>query len=389
MDGSFPARERAAAGFSAAFGYPPALLVRAPGRVNLIGGHTDYNEGFVLPMAVDRAVWVAVAGRADPVARIVALDYGGEEVSFPLISLPPRDGSWADYPRGVAWALQGPSLVGLEAAIASDLPVGAGLSSSAAVEIAFGWAWRLLSGLDIDRRELALVCQRAENEYVGVRCGVMDQMAVALGQAGSALLLDCRTLEVEPVPLPEGVVVVVADTGLRRTLAASVYNRRRQECEEAVRLLAPHLPALSALRDLSPGGLTRFQHLLPAVLRQRAWHVVTENDRVLRAVEAMRTSDLERVGEAMRLSHESLRDAYEVSSPELDLLAETAWGVEGCYGARLTGGGFGGCVVALAAERAVRELTARLITAYQGRFGRRPAVGIYYAAGGVSHVSGS
>ena len=370
--------------FQEQFGHPPTVVVRAPGRVNLLGGHTDYNEGYVLPAAVDRSAWVAAAPLTEPVAHLAALDLG-EETSFELAPVPPPGGGWADYPRGVAWALaeRGLQPVGMEAVLTSDVPVGAGLSSSAAIEVAFAWAWQALSGFELGRTEAALLCQRAENEYVGVRCGVMDQMAAVWGRAGHALLLDCRTLEVEPVPLPEGVAILVADTGVRRELASSEYNRRRQECEEAVRILSRHLPGIRALRDVSPDDFLRLQHHLPEPYRRRARHVVTDNARVLGAVEALRAGDLARMGEAMRLCHESLRDNYEVSSPELDLLAETAWGVPGCYGARLTGAGFGGCVVMLAAEEAVGTLRTALTRAYEARFGRLPTFHVCRAADGV------
>ncbi|HIE39720.1 MAG TPA: galactokinase [Anaerolineales bacterium] len=375
----------AAQAFQERFGYPPAIVVRAPGRVNLLGGHTDYNEGYVLPAAVDRAAWVAAAPVSEPVGRIVALDLG-EEATFSLTPVPPPAGGWADYPRGVAWALaeRGLELTGVEAALTSDVPVGAGLSSSAAVEVAFAWAWRTLSGFDLDRTELALACQQAENDYVGVRCGVMDQMAAVWGRAGHAILLDCRTLEVEPVRLPDGVAILVADTTVRRELASSEYNRRRRECEEAVRLLSRHLPSIRALRDVSPEEFARLQHHLPPPLRQRARHVIADNARVLEAVRALQAGDLERMGEAMRRCHRSLRDDYEVSSPELDLLAETAWNVPGCYGARLTGAGFGGCVVALVAETAVDDLAAALRRTYQARFRRRPTIYTCRAADGVT-----
>jgi galactokinase len=371
--------------FRARFGRPPALLVRAPGRVNLLGGHTDYNEGYVLPAAVDRAAWVAAVPLAEAEARVVAVDLG-EEVAFPLHTIPPRQGGWADYPRGVAWALReaGVPTVGLVAVLTSDVPVGGGLSSSAAVEVAFAWTWRAFSGLDLPRREVALLCQRAENEYVGVNCGVMDQMASACGQAGRVLLLDCRTLELTPLPLPAGVAILVVDSGVRRELAASEYNRRRQECEEAVRILSRHLPGIRALRDVSPDDFFRLDHYLPEVLRKRARHVVTDNARVLDAAAALRAGEVERVGEAMRRCHASLCDDYEVSSPELDLLAETAWGVAGCYGARLTGAGFGGCVVALVAEPAVDELVAQLDRAYRARFDRAPTFHRCRVDGGVS-----
>ncbi|MCS7283532.1 MAG: galactokinase [Anaerolineae bacterium] len=377
-------KDRAVHHFRAHFGKSPALVARAPGRVNLIGEHTDYNEGFVLPVAVDRAAWVAASPRPDPVAHIVAADMGKEAI-FSLNPVPPREGNWADYPRGVAWALGGRGFVlsGMDAVLASDVPIGAGLSSSAAVEVAFAWTWRTLSGLSLERTELALLCQRAENEYVGVRCGVMDQMASVWGREGHAILIDCRTLEVEHVPVPPGIAIVVADTLVRRELAASEYNRRRRECEEAVRILAQHLPGIRALRDVTPEDLERFGRYLPPLLLKRARHVVHSNARVLTVVRAFRAGDLETVGAAMRQSHISLRDDYEVSSPELDTLAEAAWEVPGCYGARLTGAGFGGCIVALADKDAVDELERHLKRAYEARFGRTPTVLVCQPSGGA------
>lgn len=384
-----PVAKRATEGFRERFGGSPTVVVRAPGRVNLLGGHTDYNEGYVLPAAVDRAAWVAARPVDRPEAHIVALDLQAE-AAFPLEPVPPRDGTWADYPRGVAWALQGAGVRprGLQAVLSSDVPVGAGLSSSAAVEVAFAWTWKVLSGAEIDRTRLALLCQRAENEYVGVRCGVMDQMAAAWGRAGHALLLDCRTLDVEPVPLPEDVAIVVMDTGVRRELAASEYNRRRQECEEAVRILSRHLPDVRALRDVTPEAFFRLQDRLPEPIRRRARHVVTDNARVLDAVAALRAGDLVTVGQAMRRCHESLRDDYEVSSPELDRLAEAAWAFPGCYGARLTGAGFGGCVVALVEADRVPAFGHHVAAAYEASFGRRPTIIACRASDGVGQVDG-
>ena len=373
--------------FETRFAHRPAIVVRAPGRVNLLGGHTDYNEGYVLPVAVDRAAWVAAAPLAAREARVRALDLGSDAI-FPLDVIPPSDGGWADYPRGVAWALQERGLkpVGMEAVLTSDVPVGAGLSSSAAVEVAFAYAWQQLSGFQLDRRDLALVCQRAENSYVGVNCGVMDQMTSALGIEGHALLLDCRTLEVEPVPLPAGVAIVVADTGVRRQLAASEYNVRRAQCEQAARLLSEHLPGIRALRDVSLNDLKRLRAHLPEVIYRRALHVVTGNIRVLHAAEALRRGDVVTVGALMKACHASLRDYYEVSSPELDRLAEAACEVEGCYGARLTGAGFGGCIVALVAVEAIPDFEAHVSAAYEAAFGRRPVVYACRSADGVKRV---
>ena len=380
-------RRRAIAGFVARFGYQPSVVVRAAGRVNLLGGHTDYNEGFVLPVAVDRAAWVAAAPLGQPEGHIVALDLE-EEAMFPLRAVPPRQGNWADYARAVAWSLgqEGMQLEGMAAVLTSDVPTGAGLSSSAAVEVALACAWQALSGFDLDGKRIALACQRAENEYVGVRCGIMDQMAAVWGRADHALLLDCRLLDVELVPLPALVAIVVVDSGVRRELAASEYNQRRRECEEAVHRLSQHLPGIHTLRDMTAGQLAELQGHLPGVLYRRARHVVTENARVLAAAAALRAGDLAAVGQAMRQSHQSLRDDYQVSSPELDLLAETAWAVPGCYGARLTGAGFGGCVVALVSQGAVTDLCTTISQAYEARFARAPAITVCRAADGVSVV---
>jgi galactokinase len=373
--------------FRARFAHPPAMVVRAPGRVNLLGGHTDYNEGYVLPVAIDRAAWVASAPITARETRVSAIDLGGD-VIFPLDVIPPSDGGWADYPRGVSWALQehGLKLPGMEAVLTSNVPVGAGLSSSAAVEVAFAYTWQQLSDFQIDPPDLALICQRAENGYVGVNCGIMDQMTSVMGVEGHALLLDCRTLEVQPVPLPADVAVVVADTGVRRRLAASEYNVRRAQCEQAVRILNEHLPGIRALRDVSLDGLKRLRSHLPDVIYRRALHVVTGNMRVLLAAAALRRGDVFTVGALMKASHASLRDYYEVSSPELDALAEAACEVPGCAGARLTGAGFGGCIVALVAAAAVSEFESHVSAAYEAACDRQPVIYVCRSAGGVGQA---
>lgn len=373
--------------FRARFGREPQVVVRAPGRVNLIGEHTDYNDGYVLPVALDRAAWIAAAPIEEREARLYALDMQSG-VTFALENIPPSDGNWADYPRGVAWALQqrGVHLVGMEAVLASNVPVGAGLSSSAAVEVAFAYTWQRLAGFRLSRRNLALACQRAENVYVGVNCGIMDQMASALGVRGHALLLDCRTLETEMVPLPKGIAIVVADTGVRRQLAASEYNVRRSQCEQAVQLLSAHLPGIRALRDVTVGDLERLKGRLPEIVYRRARHVISDNARVLQVKEALQKGDLATVSALMRAGHISLRDDYEVSSPELDVLVEAAWKVEGCYGSRLTGAGFGGCTVSLVAEGAVPDFRAQVAAAYERAFGRQPEVYVCRAADGVKRM---
>jgi len=378
-------QNKATSAFQAHFNRPPEIVVRAPGRVNLLGGHTDYNEGYVLPVAVNRAAWIAAAPIGAREVRIHALDLK-DEATFPLTPVPRSEGNWADYPRGVAWALQerGLETVGLEAVLTSSIPVGSGLSSSAAVEVTFAYVWQQLTGFELTRRELALACQRAENDYVGVNCGILDQMASSCGVEGRALLLDCRTLETDLVPLPEGVAIVVADTGMRRRLTSSEYNVRRAQCERAVEILGERLPGVRALRDVSASDLERLKGHLPEVVYRRARHIVSDNARVLQAAEALRKGDVATVGALMKACHASLRDDYEVSAPELDVLAEAAWEVEGCYGARLTGAGFGGCIVALVAADGVPDFEAHVSTAYEAAFDRQPDIYICRSADGVS-----
>jgi galactokinase len=316
------------------------MRARAPGRVNLIGEHTDYNDGFVLPAAIDRFTTVDVRPRADRVVEVDAADLG-ERDSFSLDAID-RTGSWRDYVRGVVGLLALEH--GADLRIESDVPRGAGLSSSAALEVAVG---RALSDLPGDR--LALLAQRAENEFVGVQCGIMDQFTAALARAGHALLLDCRDLSYRHIPIPNGVVIVVCDSHVERRLASSGYNDRRAACEEAARLLG-----VAALRDATLEQVAA----LPEELRKRARHVVTENARTLAAADALGAGDLETVGELMLESHVSMRDDYEIVPAELDDLAARVRAVDGCYGSRLTGGGFGGCTVALVAADAVGDARA-------------------------------
>ncbi len=374
--------------FRARFLREPDLVVRAPGRVNLIGEHTDYNDGFVLPLAVDRAAWVAASASRASTATLRALDMGGDEVSFPVDRVPASIGKWADYPQALVWAFldKGLKLVGLDAIMSSDVPVGAGMSSSAAVELAFAYAWNHFSGLGLRPDELALLSQRAENHYVGVNCGIMDQMISACGQAGRVMLLDTRTLARTYYPLPEGVAIVVADSRVRRSLAGSEYNIRRAQCEQAVALLRPALPGIAALRDVTSEQLAQHATLLPEVVLKRARHVVSENARVFKVTDALQRGDLETAGHLLKLGHVSLRDDYEVSAEELDVLVEAAWDVPGCYGARLTGAGFGGCAIALAAEAAVPELEAHLVETYLMHFEQEPRVYVVYSADGVATV---
>jgi len=375
--------------FSRHFGDdPPPHLFQAPGRVNLIGEHTDYNDGFVLPVAIDRRVVVMARGREDTQVHVYALDFAqGSHFALDDV-VRDAEAPWSNYVRGVAWALQetGIALRGVDAVISGEVPIGAGLSSSAALEVAVATAFLHEAGARVAGPQLALICQRAENEFVGMHCGVMDQFVVALAQADHALFLDCRSLEYRHVPLPDEVRIVVCDSGVRRDLVTSAYNERRAQCEEAVQRLREHLPDITALRDVSVADFQRLQDKLPPPVRQRAAHVIHENQRVLDAVAALERGDLEGLGCLMDESHCSLRDLYEVSCPELDTLVEIVRGVPGCLGARLTGAGFGGCTVNLVQEEAVEAVVAAVQEEYPRRTGYTPHVYVCAAASGAGYV---
>jgi galactokinase len=357
---------------------------RAPGRVNLIGEHVDYSEGFVLPMAIDRATIVAAAPRDDRRVRIASLERADGIAEFDLDDTDAiASGVWSDYARGVALALaRRIPLTGADLVVRTTVPIGAGLSSSAAFELSVALAVATLSGAQLTPHDLAHVAQEAENGFVGLRSGIMDQLASALGVRDHALLIDCRTEEVTPVPLPAGAAVVVADSGVKHELAGSAYNTRRAESEEAARLLGAR-----TLRDVSIAQFAARGNKLPEPLRRRARHVVGENARVLAAVDALRRNDLAGAGALMNDSHDALRDDYEVSSPELDLLVDTARTVAGVYGARMTGGGFGGSIVALVRRDAIAPLTRSLESVYAARYARRPAIGEVRASDGAGPVA--
>jgi galactokinase len=381
--------------FESRFGTQPDQIVRAPGRVNLLGEHVDYNEGPVLPAAIDRAVYLAASSRDSDLVELHALD-PGEEVSFSLDHLETRhdlDGTllpdWAQYPAGVAWAMKqsGRQLKGLQGVYTSDVPIGAGLSSSAAVEMAFAVTWQILEGWPADRMTLARLCQQAENEYVGVSCGLMDQFASAHGVRDHALLFDTRSLEWEAVPLPPGTVLVVADSGIRRRLANSAYNQRRAACEAAVNILRQDLPAINTLRDVSPQEFYQLRKKLPPDIRLRAEHVITEIERVYSAVDALHAGDQKTFGELMFAGHASLRDLYQVSTPELDALVEIASGIPGCIGARLTGAGFGGCTINLVELHRSEDFIQELGQAYQIATGCQAKVYLCHASQGAGSIS--
>lgn len=379
--------------FERRFERAPEVVVRAPGRVNLLGEHVDYNEGWVLPAATEQAVWLAAARSAGDDVHILASDFIDGEAAFSLADLAPRDAqapvSWIDYPRGVAWSLQdeGHEIPPISAAFAGDVPIGAGVSSSAAVEVAFLAAWSALGKLDLDRLVMAKLGQKTENRYIGLASGIMDQFASAHSVAEHLLLLDCRSLTYEPIPLPQACAILVVDSGIRRELAGSEYNVRRRQCDEAVEILREHLPHITTLRDVTPEQFELAAHRLPILLRRRAQHVVEECARVLQGAEQLRRGDVEAFGRLIRHSHISLRDLYEVSISELDFLAATAWQQAGCYGARLTGAGFGGCIIVLAEAGATEAIAARLREAYAQSFSRTPRIFATRAAAGVKEMT--
>ena len=354
------------------------LLISAPGRVNLIGEHVDYNMGVVLPMAIDRRVWLAVRSISGSILHISALDLN-ETVEIDLENLPEkvdRQGSplplWAMYPAAVAQTFQskGYSVRGLEACIASNLPMRAGLSSSAALEVAFALAFQTFSVIEMDRMRLAQFCRQAEVEYIGVQCGLMDQFAISHGVARHALYFDTQSLEWQPIPLPPETVIVVADSGIKRELANSAYNQRKQECQQAVELLQQYDPAIHSLRDVSLDAFTKYEKALPATIAKRARHVIEEIERVQRAAILLINDDAAGFGKIMFDGHRSLRDLYEVSCEELDLLVNEASKISGCLGARLTGAGFGGCTVNLVEKSQAPNFCDQLKTVYQDHFGK-------------------
>ncbi|MCX7899395.1 MAG: galactokinase [Methylocystis sp.] len=334
--------------FVTRFGKAPEIC-RAPGRVNLIGEHTDYNDGFVLPAALDLATYAAAAPRDDRRVVVHSCVFNATaEFDLDDPAPAPRQ-DWSDYVRGVAVALgqAGHKLRGADIMLRGDLPMGAGLSASASVEVVVGFALCRVSKIDIDLETLALLCQLAENGFVGVRCGVMDQMISCHGVEGHALLIDCRTLERTPVSIDDRVRIVICNTMIKHELASSAYNERREECEHAVALLSRVLDGIRALRDVTPDALALHAASMPERILRRARHVVTENRRVLDMAAALKRGDLSLCGRLMNASHLSLRDDYEVSCAESDLMAALAQQCEGVFGARMTGGGFGGCTVNL------------------------------------------
>lgn len=378
--------------FKDMFGGSPRIF-SAPGRVNLIGEHTDYNDGFVLPIAIDRRTYVAAAPNQHARLRVQALDLNdGGEASL-HDAKPQSNKHWLSYAAGVAWILagQGQSLDGADMMISSNVPIGSGLSSSAALEVATGKAIVTLSAIDVTPLELALAARKAEHRFAGARVGIMDQMAVAFGRRGHALLIDCRSLEVRYIPtekIEAAAAIVICNTNIKHELASSAYNQRRKECETAVAILQKRKPAITSLRDVSVTDFLDFANELPDPVRRRARHVVTENQRTLDAAVAVRRGDFEDLGRLMKLSHESLRDDYEVTCPELDIMVELAWSHPGTLAARMTGGGFGGCSVNIVRRDQLSNFSEFIKKRYQQATKRAADLFVVEPADGVREENG-
>jgi galactokinase len=364
-------------------------VFRAPGRVNLIGEHTDYNDGFVMPAALGFSTWVGIARTESPKLRIHSTHFN-ESVDLPLNGLAgPPTHHWSDYVRGVAAVLQssGYPVCGADLLIESDVPLGAGLSSSAALEVSSALAFVWASEARVDDLELVKICQKAEHEFAGTRCGIMDQFIARFGRSGHALLLDCRTLNYELVPIPDDVRLVICNSMVKHALAGGEYNRRRQGCEEGVRTLQRSIPGIGALRDVSLADLERYKDKLSPQVYRRCHHVVTEDERTQAATAALKLCDPGKFGELMYESHRSLRDDYEVSCSELDLLVQLASQCEGVFGARMTGGGFGGCTINLVAASATEEFRMSIAKEYGEKTGISPDVYICSATDGAGRLA--
>ncbi|HXD12430.1 MAG TPA: galactokinase [Anaerolineales bacterium] len=377
--------------FQQTFQRKPDFIIRAPGRVNLLGEHVDYNDGFVLPAAIDRAVWIACSRASALHSTLEAVDLD-ERISFSSATIPTKtdvDGNplphWAKYPAGVAWALNeaGYEIPPINAIFASNVPRGSGLSSSAAVEMGFISAWQAEAGGEREAGAMirAQLGQRAENQYVGVNCGIMDQFASACGRRDHALYLDCRSLEWQTIPLPADISIVIADTAVPRSLTDSAYNERRSACEEAARLLGA-----KSLRDVHVDDFHRNKHRLPELIARRAQHVVEEIQRTQQAVYLLQQGNVRAFGRLMNECHDSLRDLYEVSCPELNVMVNIARGLNGCYGARLTGAGFGGCTVNLVAQTEAEAFARALAYRYEMETNKEPRVYVCRADDGAGVV---
>jgi galactokinase len=372
--------------FRVAFGAAASRVFSAPGRVNLIGEHTDYNDGFVLPLAIQHRTYIAACPRADRTLRAYAADLDEWRVTD-LSKQGTRSRSWFDYVEGTARSLEarGTLVGGADVLVTGDVPRGAGLSSSAALEVATGFALaRLANRSEPDRMQIAFAGQQAEHEWVGTKCGLMDQYIAAFAKPGNAILFDCRTLQGSSVPLALGTAaILVLDSRVKHDLATSAYNERRAQCEQGVRQIASEHPSVRALRDVSPELLAQYERRFDPTLYRRCRHVVGENARTLQAADAFGRGDLKAAGALMLESHVSLKRDYEVSCAALDFLVDGMRDRQGVYGARMTGGGFGGCVVALVESEAMASVMQRVSASYEERFGLAPQVFVTWASEGA------
>jgi galactokinase len=373
--------------FRAKFG-GEARVYRAPGRVNLIGEYTDFNDGFVMPAAIGRTCWVAVAAREDRKLVIHSGEFAETHEWDFSAGEPAPTGGWSDYPVGVAVMLarDGAELRGANLLIHGEVPIGAGLSSSAAIEVATGYALLDISGAPIDGLELARVSQRAENDFVGARCGIMDQFASVFGREGKAIVLDCRSLSYDLAPIPSSVHLIICNTMVKHANSSGEYNLRRAQCEDAVARLSAFYPGITALRDVTVEQLEKHRDALPDVVYRRAAHVVAEDERVLSAVRSLAAGDLAAFGQRMAESHESLRTLFEVSSPELDLMVQLANRQDGVLGARMTGGGFGGSTINLVEAGSEEKFRENMARAYEEETGHHPDIQICDPAQGARRV---
>jgi galactokinase len=385
-------REKAASIYRSTFESEPTAISSAPGRINLIGEHTDYNNGFVLPAAINRTTAVAAGPRDDNSLCMYSLNLESM-MRMELTNLrPSRENAWANYGAGVVWFMRqaGATIGGINLAIAGNIPQGAGLSSSAALELACAQAIAATVGFSMELVEMAQLCRQAENEFAGVSCGIMDQFISALGKAHHALFLDCRSLAHEYIPVPPHVRILVCDTGVGRTLAASGYNRRRQECLLAVKQLAEKHSAINSLRDVTLMQLEAYRSELDPVAWKRAHHVVTENERVLESIAALKRNDLPTFGRLMYESHDSLRNNYEVSCPELDTMVDICSTIPGVYGARMTGAGFGGAAICIVDESQTAKVQAAVEEKYCSNTGREASIHACSIEDGASvHLTGA
>ncbi|AIW13207.1 galactokinase [Vibrio tubiashii] len=372
--------------FQQALGYAPSHIIQAPGRVNLIGEHTDYNDGFVLPCAIDYQTVVAAAKRDDNIVRVVSVDYGNELDEFDISQeiIFQQDKMWSNYIRGVVKYLiaRGYEFSGADISVSGNVPQGAGLSSSAALEVVIGQTFKVLYNLEISQAEIALNGQQAENEFVGCNCGIMDQMISAEGKENHAMLLDCRSLETQAVSMPENMSVVIINSNKKRGLVDSEYNTRREQCEEAARIFG-----VKALRDVTIEQFNDKASELDELVAKRARHVISENDRTVEAADALRNHDMKRIGELMAQSHASMRDDFEITVKEIDTLVEIVKQVIGEQGGvRMTGGGFGGCIVAVMPPELVEPVKAAVAAQYQAAIGLKESIYVCQAKNGAGVV---